>query len=66
MTKQITKEWKEKEYHRKGVSNLLSKTKGIIAKDEVILGFIGVMQKEIRKERKINILCIAVNPITIT
>ena len=45
MTKRITKKWKEEEYHRNQVSNLLSKVKGIIAKDEVIPGFIGVMQK---------------------
>ena len=49
MTKPIAKKWKEEEYHRNRINNLLSKMKGIIAKDEVILDFISVMQKEERK-----------------
>ena len=43
--------WNGEEYRRNELSNLLSKVKDIIAKDEVIPGFVGVMQKKhIRKE----------------
>ena len=46
MTKQLLMKWNGEEYRRNELSNLLSKVKDIIAKDEVIPGFIGVMQKK--------------------
>ena len=46
MTKMITNNWKDEEYHGTKLSNQLSKEYDIVAKDEVIPGFIGVMQKE--------------------
>ena len=46
MTKRLLKKWKDEEYCRNELSNLLSEVKDIIAKDKVVPGIIGVMQQE--------------------
>ena len=67
MTKWITNEQKSKEYRRTRFSNQLSKRNGIITKDEVIPGFIGVMQSRKIRKRKRNVYTsrVTVNPFII-
>ena len=52
MTKQITKKWKDEEYHRSMLSNLLSKMNSIITKDVVIPdSSVLCEKKELKKEK---------------
>ena len=58
ITKRLPRNGKMKNIVETIVSNLLSKVKDIIAKDEVIPGFISVMQEgKIHKKKKRNITC---------
>ena len=52
LTKRLLMNRKTKNIAECVLVNQLSKRKGIIAKDEVILGFVNVMRRKICKERK--------------